>query len=313
MRCTIAALTAAAVLSLAPCAAAGVVYSTGFDDYLNGNLSGQSAWVGPTGSWATSGSMNSGQTACTVLASDGGILPVGGTGKMVRITTERFLGSGRSKGWLDFLNSGKWATASAGGNTVLRTTVSMYIPAGNLLGSSFGVIVYRDAATAAGGFLVNAQTGLVSIANGGYDLASRTATATSVALGQWNTFTLDWNSATGAATLSVNGSTAGSFTSVATGSVYSAQLFSTTDAPGAGTTPLNAYAYFDNFSAEGVAPAPACPADVTGDGVVDGADLGRLLGTWGRATIGTPSDLNHDGIVDGADLGIMLGAWGPCV
>lgn len=53
---------------------------------------------------------------------------------------------------------------------------------------------------------------------------------------------------------------------------------------------------------------PSCPADLNGDGVVDGADLGIMLGAWG-----TPgADLNGDGTTDGADLGIMLGAWGAC-
>lgn len=58
------------------------------------------------------------------------------------------------------------------------------------------------------------------------------------------------------------------------------------------------------------APAPACPADLTGDGNVDGADLGTLLGNWGPCTCS--ADLNGDGAVDGADLGALLGAWGPC-
>jgi hypothetical protein len=58
------------------------------------------------------------------------------------------------------------------------------------------------------------------------------------------------------------------------------------------------------------APAPACPADLTGDGSVDGADLGTLLGSWGPCTCA--ADLNDDGSVDGADLGALLGAWGPC-
>jgi hypothetical protein len=49
------------------------------------------------------------------------------------------------------------------------------------------------------------------------------------------------------------------------------------------------------------------PADLNGDGVVDGADLGALLGAWGSATF---ADLNGDGIVDGVDLGTLLGAWG---
>lgn len=53
---------------------------------------------------------------------------------------------------------------------------------------------------------------------------------------------------------------------------------------------------------------PQCPADLDGDGVVGGGDLGILLGAWGA----TSADLNDDGIVDGSDLGIMLGAWGNC-
>ncbi len=54
-----------------------------------------------------------------------------------------------------------------------------------------------------------------------------------------------------------------------------------------------------------------CTADIAplgGDGVVNGADLGQLLGQWSSAG----ADLNGDGITDGADLGILLGAWGPC-
>ncbi|MFG0275500.1 MAG: hypothetical protein ACF8QF_10625 [Phycisphaerales bacterium] len=49
------------------------------------------------------------------------------------------------------------------------------------------------------------------------------------------------------------------------------------------------------------------PADLNGDGVVDGADLGLLLGAWGAPG---PTDLNGDGATDGADLGLLLGDWG---
>lgn len=56
----------------------------------------------------------------------------------------------------------------------------------------------------------------------------------------------------------------------------------------------------------------SCVGDLNGDGVVDGADLGVLLGAWGTSG-GTPdADLVDDGVVDGADLGLLLGAWGPC-
>ncbi len=49
------------------------------------------------------------------------------------------------------------------------------------------------------------------------------------------------------------------------------------------------------------------PADLNGDGVVNGADLGTLLAQWGQPGTG---DLNGDGIVGGADIGIMLANWG---
>lgn len=52
-----------------------------------------------------------------------------------------------------------------------------------------------------------------------------------------------------------------------------------------------------------------CPEDITGDGLIDGADLGQMLSQWGGP--GT-ADFNEDGIVDGADLGGLLAAWGDC-
>ena len=52
-----------------------------------------------------------------------------------------------------------------------------------------------------------------------------------------------------------------------------------------------------------------CPEDVTGDGVVDGADLGQMLSQWGGPG---SADFNGDNVVDGADLGALLAAWGPC-
>ena len=62
----------------------------------------------------------------------------------------------------------------------------------------------------------------------------------------------------------------------------------------------------------------AMPADLNGDGVVNGLDLGILLANW-SIPAGTPgcggapgscsSDLNGDGLVDGIDLGILLANW----
>ncbi|MCA9285339.1 MAG: CRTAC1 family protein [Phycisphaerales bacterium] len=53
----------------------------------------------------------------------------------------------------------------------------------------------------------------------------------------------------------------------------------------------------------------ACPADLDGNGTVDGADLGALLAAWGGRGAG---DLDGSGTVDGADLGALLAAWGDC-
>ncbi|MFO0963280.1 MAG: matrixin family metalloprotease [Phycisphaerales bacterium] len=54
---------------------------------------------------------------------------------------------------------------------------------------------------------------------------------------------------------------------------------------------------------------PGRLGDLNGDGVVDGADLGVLLASWGNNP-GSPADLNGDGVVDGADLGVLLANWG---
>ena len=44
--------------------------------------------------------------------------------------------------------------------------------------------------------------------------------------------------------------------------------------------------------------------------MVDGADLGLLIGDWGMD--GAATDINGDGTVDGGDLAYILSAWGAC-
>ncbi|MCA9285875.1 MAG: endonuclease/exonuclease/phosphatase family protein [Phycisphaerales bacterium] len=60
--------------------------------------------------------------------------------------------------------------------------------------------------------------------------------------------------------------------------------------------------------AEVVVEAGNVPGDLDGNGTVDGADLGLLLGAWGSCP-GCDADLNGNGQVDGADLGQLLGLW----
>jgi hypothetical protein len=77
-------------------------------------------------------------------------------------------------------------------------------------------------------------------------------------------------------------------------------------------------ANFDDVRLFASAPDGRCetlsglPADLDGDGDVDGGDLGLLLGAWGAcpACDLCTADLNGDCVVDGADLGILLGSWG---
>jgi hypothetical protein len=74
-------------------------------------------------------------------------------------------------------------------------------------------------------------------------------------------------------------------------------------------TGINGVAFGGNFGAVQYGPS-GCLPDRTGDGVVDGADLGVLLAAWNLrdATV----DLTGDAYIDGADLGALLSSWGPC-
>jgi len=180
--------------------------------------------------------------------------------------------------------------------------------------SAYGITVRRSAFEYSGGFVVSSQNGAVSLLNGGYGTANRVATTASVALGTWNTFTYRWRPSTGQGELLINGSSVATHVTSQTGTtVFASSLLAATDAaPGTN----NAFGYFDDLAIRAVPnapPPPACPADLNGDHVVDGADLGILLGAWGPcAGSPCPADLNSDGSVDGADLGLLLGAWGAC-
>jgi hypothetical protein len=61
-----------------------------------------------------------------------------------------------------------------------------------------------------------------------------------------------------------------------------------------------------------------CPADLDGNGIINGFDLAILLGQWTGAGAYAPcpphknADLNGDCKINGFDLAILLGLWGPC-
>jgi hypothetical protein len=70
-----------------------------------------------------------------------------------------------------------------------------------------------------------------------------------------------------------------------------------------------AFEHFNGTAYEG------CPADLNGDGVVDGGDLLILLSSWGSCAGENPfcpADLNGDDVIDGGDLLQLLASWGQC-
>ncbi len=62
---------------------------------------------------------------------------------------------------------------------------------------------------------------------------------------------------------------------------------------------------------DGVPDECGCVGDIDGDGLVGGADLAAMLGSWG-ACGGCAADLTGDGVVAGDDLALLLSAWGVC-
>lgn len=73
---------------------------------------------------------------------------------------------------------------------------------------------------------------------------------------------------------------------------------------GAGTGPIV------DLGAHELSFVVACAGDLNGDGFVNSADLGGLLGSWGPGA--GPADINGDGMVGSPDLAALLGSWGPC-
>lgn len=68
-----------------------------------------------------------------------------------------------------------------------------------------------------------------------------------------------------------------------------------------------------DLDGNGVPDSCECLADLTGNGIVNGADISVMLGFWGKVPEPIPgADINRDGQVNGGDLAILLGNWGAC-
>ena len=246
------AATAAAVICASSQAA--LIYATNFDSYTSANLSGQTAWIGTGGNWATTGSVNTGQTAFMVTSN-----PTG-SGKSVRMTTEKFNTGGRTKGYLDLSNSGKWAAASTGANSatkVLRAEASIYVASGQTINSSYGIMIGDTSFSYSCGMMIS-NSGQVWTANNGYALANRTNRVTA-ALNTWHSFLIDWDTVSGNAKAYLNGTLIADYTPTNKAGVFAVQLFTTTDNGGSGSTSTNGFGFADNFSVSSV-PAPGAAA-----------------------------------------------------
>ncbi len=56
-----------------------------------------------------------------------------------------------------------------------------------------------------------------------------------------------------------------------------------------------------------------CEADIDGSGIVDGADLAKVLTSWGSCPPSTcEGDIDGDGMANGTDLAMVLTQWGEC-
>lgn len=62
--------------------------------------------------------------------------------------------------------------------------------------------------------------------------------------------------------------------------------------------------------AYGPMPTTLCDGDLNSDGVIDAADLGALLSSWGMSW--AAGDLDLDGKIGAGDLGLLLAKWGSC-
>ena len=75
-----------------------------------------------------------------------------------------------------------------------------------------------------------------------------------------------------------------------------------------GTIGVSSFDFDFVASLTGTESVSELPEDLTGDGIVNSADLGLLIAEWGVCE-DCAADFNDDGIVDAADLGAIIAAW----
>ena len=66
------------------------------------------------------------------------------------------------------------------------------------------------------------------------------------------------------------------------------------------------------YTATGTTEVCDCQGDCTFDTFINGADLARVLTSWGMSFDNDPADINLDGMINGYDLGVILTNWGEC-
>jgi hypothetical protein len=66
------------------------------------------------------------------------------------------------------------------------------------------------------------------------------------------------------------------------------------------------------YTATGTTEVCDCQGDCTFDTFINGADLARVLTSWGMSFDNDPADINLDGMINGYDLGVILTNWGAC-
>ena len=76
------------------------------------------------------------------------------------------------------------------------------------------------------------------------------------------------------------------------------------------------WTYAASTAGVGVASESGCPADLTGDLMVDASDLANLLSQWGGDCKADPTvceyDLDCSGTIDAGDISALFAVWGAC-